>query len=77
MNKMSSSLINKIAEKRYTRFIINEGLANGKKISYKVWQLFKAETLRRKKLDSKPKKKKAKTGPPVVKRIKKVEVRKC
>ena len=73
MLKLSNAEIHRIAKKRYTNFIMNEGLANGKKIALEVYRLFKAEVLRRKKLKSKPKTKvkvKIKTGPPVVGRSK-------
>lgn len=80
MKKMPNSEINMIAKNRYTKFIINEGLTNGKKIALEIYRLFKAEALRRKKLEPKIKKTKktkktkvkvkiktkTKTGPPVV-----------
>lgn len=70
--KMSNLEVALIADNRYAKFIMNEGLVNGKKIALEVYRLFKAETLRRKKLKlktkAKPKlKSKPKSKPPIVK----------
>ena len=74
MLKLSNAETHRIVKKRYTNFIMNEGLENGKKIALEVYRLFKAEALRRKKLKpetkSKPKPKlklKPKSKPPIVK----------
>ena len=75
MLKLSNAETHRIAKKRYTNFIMNEGLANGKKIALEVYRLFKAEVLRRKKLKPKAKPKpKLKSKPPVVGKSKKVRM---
>lgn len=72
MTKLEVALV---AEKRYTNFIMSEGLKNGKSIALEVYRLFKKEATRRKglelksKLKSKSKRKKArkiKSEPPEI-----------
>jgi len=50
MRNLTNIEIAMAAEKRYRASIAGHGLANGTKIAYAVWKLFKAEKLRRKKL---------------------------
>ena len=67
---MSNFEIGIIADRRYTKSIMGEGLINGKKITLEMYRLFKKETTRRKKLEPKRKRKvqvkKVKTGPPKI-----------
>lgn len=68
MRKMSNLEIGIIADRRYTKSIMGEGLLNGKKITLEVYRLFKKEATRRKGLEPKRKKAKAKKkgGPPII-----------
>ena len=69
MTKLEIALV---AEKRYTNFIMGEGLKNGRRVALEVCRLFKKEAMRRKGLELKPKRKrkartkKVKSGPPKI-----------
>ena len=48
MRKLTKNEIDDAADHRYRASIAGHGLANGTKIAYKVWKLFKTEKTRRK-----------------------------